>query len=1140
MGRGVALLVTVLSLSGSLALPAAPAGSGPGEGAGSSREWFSPDGLRWTDATRLTWDPAPDTHPQLAVAPDGTAGVAWNRGTAMYWAKVFNSEKPPVVIGRVANGTFPLQCSGFVSPFIGADSKGNFHFCYRDGDYGAYYTKLDLNGNALVPGKGIPSGGVAVHAPSIAVAPGDIVHLTYEDCRHGYGAEALTYARLLADGTVDRDGIRMSLQGQLVSGTTICSDSWGNVHAVYVNASLDTYHAKLDKFGNPLPQAPPSWLYKASGTYEYVGPAAICADPKGGIHIAWNTNSSGVGKLVYMKLDSNGNKLAAGMNGAGIPITVEPTALGYPAIASDGRGRTYVVWSDVRDVDPRIWYVPVFSDREDDPLLPYNAVCLTPGNRTVATQPAADVGPGNWLHVAWREDIGGNSEICYARGEASGVELGMTPEEMYKVMYARPDETKSANIIVRNTGGRNDTAYLDISADFHGKNGGIGKNYTGEGWKVWIDEKYKELNMDAREMRKIPLNVRGPARGASNEYIEVEISATSQMNPMESDNVRFRSYLVVDHRIALKCAERVHATPAGVPTQYSIAVGNIGSVDESIRISASGPWGWLFEVDSDLVKLRPAETWLLSLNVTPPSYALADDVGVVKVRAECIDWPSRSEEVSTHTVVTGELHMTGALDRTEGWAVPGGMADYNLTLGVSGNLNGEMNLVVELGYGSSGWDVWTDAGSISVGCGDRVTTGIHVVPPRDAPAGSSLTVNITCSDMEKRYLVRCQATTFVRRVSGFDLSVGPSEGPLAPGGATLRRVHVMNLGNAPDSYTPALEGPPGWRLALLLEDGLVEAGGAVDIAGGGGGWFDVLVCAPSGSLAGTYRIRGRVSDGAGDGRGFSFEATVIQLFGLGLESGAPAQAGEPGRWASFPLEVANTGNGPDTIRLAAEGLPEGWPGPFFRKADGPIGDLLELPAGGRGRMEAVVALPDRTELSGVQFNVSAESLGGMRARVPLSLAVSKADLRISSVVPSKEDPRAGELVWVNLTVQNCGTGTARGVVLHFLRNGEALIVRELGELGPGEDGREKFVWIPRPGKNTLLFIVDPEDRVCEADETGNRAVMTHELPGPAAPAPEDLWPTAVAGMAVAIEAVVAAAVLLRRRARRPSTLSVGE
>jgi hypothetical protein len=150
--------------------------------------------------------------------------------------------------------------------------------------------------------------------------------------------------------------------------------------------------------------------------------------------------------------------------------------------------------------------------------------------------------------------------------------------------------------------------------------------------------------------------------------------------------------------------------------------------------------------------------------------------------------------------------------------------------------------------------------------------------------------------------------------------------------------------------------------------------------------------------------------------------------------------------------------------------------------------------------------------------------------------VELSDLVITGVRLSPVKPRTGQVVVVNVIVENRGNATARNVSLDLYRNGEALISRELGDLPAGGKHVESFVWIPRAGKNVLVFIVDPEDRVSESDETGNTAMVVKDLaPASAGANDETLLLVVSATMAVA---VLSLAVWWLSKPRKRSTLSV--
>ena len=415
MRRPIAVAVILLMLAGSTAGAAADGGADapPDEKAAGAgpRDEITPDGLYWCNIRRITFDKAPDGFPKLAVSANGTAGVGWERNGQFMWKKIDRLGNELSAERNITKGTFPLQGGGFAPAVIGVDSKGNYHICFSEAGAGVFYLKIDGNGNNLVPKKSVPMGATIPHNPSIAVARNDIVHIIYEDFRFGYDHEAISYARLLNDGTLDKDGVRMSREDQAVSGSTVCADLSNNVHAIYVDSSPLVFHAKLDNFGNPLPQAPPALLYTPGGAMEYVGPGAVCADGTGAVHVVWNSNGSGVGRLMYMKLDNNGNKLAAGESGMGIPLTANATAMGYPSIAAGSSGTAYAVWSDNRDGAPNIWYTGIRASFENDTRLPERAIRLTNDTNGSALEPNIALDTDNHLHVVWKDAYEGNYEL---------------------------------------------------------------------------------------------------------------------------------------------------------------------------------------------------------------------------------------------------------------------------------------------------------------------------------------------------------------------------------------------------------------------------------------------------------------------------------------------------------------------------------------------------------------------------------------------------------------------------------------------------------------------------------------------------------------------------------------------------------
>jgi len=1142
MRRLLAAVVIILLLAGGTAGAPAPDGGGgagardsaapggaggPGEisgGAAGGRDEATPDGLLWSNITRLTDGPELDLHPRLAVSADGTTAVAWDRNGQYMWVRTDSHGNRLINETLVPGATFPVQYSGFVPHCIAVDSRGCYHLGFKDGDYGVYYAKMDGKGNQLVPKMSVPSGASAPHAPSIAVSRNDIVHVLYEDCRFSYDYEAATYARILNNGTIDKDGVRTSPADQRVSGTTICTDYANNVHAVYVNASMDVYHTKLDNFGNPLPQAPPTLLYKAAGAYEEVGPAAVCADGTGGVHIVWNTNASGVGRLMYMKLDNNGKKLAAGPFDEGIALTEEPTAKGYPSIAADKHGTVYAVWSDNRNGALQIFYIALEAEYLNSPTLPDRAVFLTEGLGGNALEPDIAVDDGADVHVVWREFVNGSIDLFYRFANHAGVKAGMAAEESYNLLYIHPNETRTGNLTVRNTGGLNDTAYLDLTSNLHGH----------KSWNASIE--MTELVLEPNQTRKIRVSVTAAPEGLNNDYIDVSVVARSGRCPTINSTIKFRTYLVVNRAISLECSDREKETVPGVEAGYQLSLKNRGEFTEEIWLWAVGPGGWGWEVRPALVTLGPGLCCTVTLAVVPANDT-GGQSGVVKVTAQTTINPGVKSWVSVTTRVRVELSIVLEPDRSNATVLPGGAVGFTITVRQSGNAWGSWIVALWETHDGPGWEVWLDTPVVELRAEGDGFAVLYVNAPADAPGGSTLEVAV-CAALEDgsiRCNASCNVSVTVGAVSVLEVSVQPEWVMAIPGGRANFGVGMFNAGNGPERLRlgRALP-PPGWDLSFRFVEGQpLPENWSAELEGGQTFEVIAVLAVPALALAGEYFGAGELLDGSGRAYPFGLTVVVTPLFGAQLGTDGQPLQGEPGGILRFPLGLRNPGNGNDTYILEATDRPDGWEHPTFIDPAGILVNRLALGPGSEACLTALVHIPERPALTEVALAVRAVSAGGPASGTTLFVRVVLSDLVITGVRLSTEKPVKDQLVVVNVTVENRGQATARNVTLELHRNGEAIIPRAFGTLEPGRSRVESFVWIPRAGRNELRFVVDPQNLVCESNETANTAVVTQQIADGAVSRPVDYsWSAVAVAAGAAVTVVLVGIVFMRRKGGR--------
>jgi PGF-CTERM protein len=1078
MKRIVAIAVVMLFGLSVLTAPVLAQAKAP-EGSALPRDEATPDGLYWCNDRQLTDNGAEDRIPQIVVDAVGISHVIWFRGgsySGQYmYKKIDRLGNELIAEKQIASGTIPEQYSGFVSPSIGIDSKSNFHIIMEPGGYGVAYAKYDANGNNLVPQKTVPSGASGPHNPSIAVSRNDIVHVIYEDYRFGYGAEAITYARLLSDGTIDKDGVRISEASWYCEGSTLCTDYANNIHATFINTAQGVYHGKLDNYGNPLPQAPPTYLYR-SGTFWTDGPPYVGADGTGGVHIIWNDKPSGIGTVKYMKLDNNGKKLASGPDEMGIPLTASPTCVRFPYIAGDSRGNAYAIWADNRNGNNQIWYLKLEPGRENDTDLPSKAICLTKDVSGSAVEPKVALDPDDNLHVVWKDTRTGNPEIFYKFAYNYGVETGMTPEEMYKVMYVHPNETRTANITVRNTGGLNDTVHLNLTVDLHGH----------KGWKVKVEA--LDFGLKPQEARRLKVSVTGAPEGMANDYIDTKVVAVSDGNPRRNSTVAFRTYLVVDERLKLECTDRVHQTQAGVPTVYTCSLQNIGDIKLDINLTANGPPEWEVSLArGDVLNLKPGASIDIILTVTPPVTAMADEVGVASVTARSIRNPGVKDSIVTHTVVSPSIYIELACPDAEREVEPGNATSYQVFVSNVGNLAGTVIIILEIVSGTGAWQAELDANAVGVAGMETKAVQLTVVAPADAKAGDRLVVRVVGFNEERTMSDDVTTTTLVKQVHKLLIAVNPDRQVADPGATVTYAMTVQNAGNGPEEMSISTHKlDVNWKMRFVrataeITDLYLDAAQSVS--------FEVVITVPTEALAGDHLSAVAIMDTSKELWTINLITSVKHIYDLDLTTTLSKQQGSPGKSVFFTILTRNRGNGADTIAFTASRLPPGWT-MDFKDTELDSVDAITLNATEVGKTYLIIGMPMSSNSSSQEVLVTGTSESGLTDQIKFVVDMMLPDLYLSGLSYSPKRLVAGKAATVKINVFNQGEVNVENVTIRFYEGGTILGTERLVRMPANSNKTATFTWVPQDGRHGITFKVDPDNTLVETDEKNNQVKET--------------------------------------------------
>jgi len=1069
MRKVMAILVVLAMCAGIFSVPVL-AGASAGVKS-TARDEATEDGLYWCNDKRLTDNPSEDRIPQIVVDSTGISHVVWFRGSSYsgqyMYKKIDRLGSELIAEKQICTGSIPEQYSGFQSPSIAIDSKGCFHLCYEPGGYGVAYAKYDANGNNLVPQKTVPSGASSPHNPSIAVSKNDIAHVIYEDYRFGYGAEAITYARIkCADGEILKDGVRISDPGWYCEGSCIAADPFNNVHVSFINTAQGVFHGKLDNQGNPLPQAPPTSLY-TTGQFWSHGPPYIGCDGLGGIHIIWNSaGGAAVGNTLYLKLDNNGNKLTPE------PITLATgTCKGFPYIQGDSRGNAYAIWSDTRNGGSDIFYVKIENGKENDTQLPNKAICLTKAHLGQAMEPKLAMDPDDNLHVTWKDNRDGNYEIYYKFAFNYGVEVTMSPEEMYKVMYVHPNETKSANITIRNTGGLNDTVSLNLSVNFHDH----------LGWKVKVEN--MSFVMKPQEVKKLKISVTGPPEGTLNDYIDSKVIAVSEGNSRRNSTVGFRTYLTVDERLTMTCSDRIHSTQAGVPTSYQLFVSNIGDIKIDVNLTWAGPPEWEVALERNEIKdLRPGKGFNFTLTVTPPVTAMADEVGMVSVTAKSVKNQGVKDTVVTHTVVSPSIFIELACPEPEKRVDPGNSTSYEIFISNVGNMAGTVIIILEIVSGTGSWHAELDANAVGVAGMETKSITMTVISPSDARAGDRLVIRVVGYNEQKTMTDDVTVTTMVNQVHRILISATPEKQVADPGATVTYTVTVQNGGNGPEELSLSVAKlEVNWKLKYVMGNAEITD---IYLDPASPLSFEVVVTVPPDALCGDHIAAISLLDSSKAPWTADLVINVRHIFDIDLTTTLSKQLGTPGRTLYFSVLTKNKGNGLDTISFATSKLPSGWTY-VYKDQEFATVDSITLNASDIGKTSLLITLPLTANATSQEILVTGTSESGLTDTIKFVVDMMLPDLYLTSVAYSPKSVKAGKAATVTVTVVNKGEVNVENVTIRFLDGTTILGTEKLERLPSNSNKTATFTWVPRSGQHSLKFVVDPENSIIESDEKNN-------------------------------------------------------
>jgi hypothetical protein len=188
-------------------------------------------------------------------------------------------------------------------------------------------------------------------------------------------------------------------------------DNNDNIHIVWQDdrdGNDEVYYTKLDNEGTTLVDDTRLTDNGAESSWP-----KIDMDGSNNIHIVWRDLRNGSPELYYTKLDASGNDLVDDMR-----LTFGSNNSSGNYLGVDGSGNIHVVWVDFRDANAEIYYQKL--DNNGGSLLGATRLTTAGGD---SWWPMLDFdGTGN-IHIIWYDSRTGEAEVFYKKLDSGGATL---------------------------------------------------------------------------------------------------------------------------------------------------------------------------------------------------------------------------------------------------------------------------------------------------------------------------------------------------------------------------------------------------------------------------------------------------------------------------------------------------------------------------------------------------------------------------------------------------------------------------------------------------------------------------------------------------------------------------------------------
>ncbi|MGQ9582524.1 MAG: hypothetical protein ACUVV6_03310 [Thermoplasmatota archaeon] len=379
---------------------------------------------------------------------------------------------------------------------------------------------------------------------------------------------------------------------------------------------------------------------------------------------------------------------------------------------------------------------------------------------------------------------------------------------------------------------------------------------------------------------------------------------------------------VPPHRgVELSSAERdtegqssiAHNCTQGNSTVFYFRTRNTGNIQDTydITVEDAGSRGWGFGLSHSGITLRSGEERVMTLTVDVPTSAAVGERGEFSVRARSRTDPAVSAGISCTAVVPAIHELSLICERNRVSVASGGSAVYELSLRNRGNLQERVELAAE---GPPGWVARLGLSSLIIAPGEERALQMTVTPPMSALGGEEGRVRVSAIPAAAPE-ASASADTFTTVIQefGIELDCPDPELEVDPGYFAVFSVTLTNLGNGHDDVSLSLAGGSPWPTYIEPSYAPLPFNTTAPLS--------VATRAPPLSPANEtveLVLVARSIRDAGARDSLTLRATVRSVSRVRLEVSPPVAHADPGAVAKFRVNVTNTGNVAERVRLSSQ------------------------------------------------------------------------------------------------------------------------------------------------------------------------------------------------------------------------------